>query len=102
MSTTTDDGDAANDLVSVTGRLAGYGCDAALRNQLELLRDRSREMAGCLSFDLYQDGNEPRRFVSIERWESLEEMAQALLSHDWTPIQVLMDDPIDGWALRPI
>jgi quinol monooxygenase YgiN len=42
----------------------------------------SRRDAGCVSYDLCQDADDPARFAMLEEWES-EDALKAHLGHPW-------------------
>jgi quinol monooxygenase YgiN len=57
--------------VAITVAKVGY--EDRVRTALEGLIAPVHEERGVIQYDLFQDPTEPRRFVFIERWETMEE-----------------------------
>ncbi|MBB4015113.1 MULTISPECIES: putative quinol monooxygenase [Chelatococcus] len=47
---------------------AKTGKEKELRNDLTVITEKSRKEEGNLEYDLFEDRNDPRRFVLIEHW----------------------------------
>lgn len=61
--------------------VARRGREAALREALSELTERSRAEAGCLEYTLLEDRDEPGRLSIYERWAD----TPAIDAHDRTP-----------------
>lgn len=57
--------------IAVTVAKPGY--EAKVRQALEDLIEPVRNERGFIQYDLHQDPNESRRFVFIERWETMDD-----------------------------
>ncbi|MFL9915375.1 putative quinol monooxygenase [Paraburkholderia fungorum] len=55
--------------------MAKPGYEEQVREALESIVGPTRKELGALQYDLHRDGQEPRRFVFVERWESQEALA---------------------------
>ncbi len=56
----------------VVALYAKAGREESLRRDLIQVVEPSRREEGSLSYDLFVDMNDPRRFVFVERWASAE------------------------------
>ena len=68
-------------------------------------RDISRAAEGCESFDLFQRGDDPHKFMFLERWASIEEhhdnMAKNIVaSGHLQKILPLLEGPIDNGVIE--
>ena len=67
----------------------------------------SRNAAGCESFELYQRQDEPRKFVFLERWTSLEAhhanmQANIVATGHLAKLLPLLNGPIDNGVIQPV
>ena len=86
---------------------AAAGRADELQALLEHGRDVSRAADGCESFELYRRGDDPDRFVFLERWTSIDahhaNMASNIVATGHlAKIQQVIDGPIDNGVLVPV
>jgi len=56
-------------MIRIMARItARPGCAAQLFSVLQALLEPSREEAGCLGYDLFQNEDNPQEFVTVEQW----------------------------------
>lgn len=65
-----------SELFIVVGLTAAAGKEDELRQDLSTLVEPSRNEAGNLSYDLFEDVDQPGRFVFVEGWASIQAQAQ--------------------------
>ena len=61
-----------SELFIVVGLKAKAGKEADLRRDLSVLVEPSRNEEGNIGYDLFEDQDEPGRFVFVEAWSSIE------------------------------
>ncbi|AEC19419.1 hypothetical protein PT7_0879 [Pusillimonas sp. T7-7] len=61
-----------NELFIAVGLKAKAGKEDELRRDLSALVEPSRKESGNIRYDLFEDQNEPGRFVLVEEWASIE------------------------------
>jgi quinol monooxygenase YgiN len=61
-----------SELFIVVGLKAKVGKEDELRRDLAVLVEPSRKEGGNIRYDLFEDRNEPGRFVFVEEWSSIE------------------------------
>ena len=61
-----------SELIVVVGLKAKAGKEDELRRDLSVLVEPSRNEDGNLRYDLFEDQDEPGRFVFVEEWSSVE------------------------------
>jgi quinol monooxygenase YgiN len=61
-----------SELFIVVGLKAKAGKEDELRHDLSVLVEPSRNEEGNIRYDLFEDQNEPGRFVFVEEWASVE------------------------------
>lgn len=61
-----------SELFIVVGLKAKAGKEDELRQDLSVLVEPSRKEEGNLRYELYEDQDEPGRFIFVEHWASLE------------------------------
>jgi len=56
-------------MIRIMARIKAHaGQEAALRAVLRELCTASRSESGCLSYDLFENEDDPLEFVTVERW----------------------------------
>jgi quinol monooxygenase YgiN len=78
---------------------AAEGKDAALETALRNLADAVRILAGCEGVELMRDSGNERRFVFIEKWESVEAHkagGEAISKEVRAPVGASLASPPDG------
>jgi len=78
---------------------AAVGTDAALETALRDLADKVRPLPGCEGVELLRDSGNERRFIFIEKWNSIEahkEAGKALDKEALAPVMAALDGPPDG------
>ncbi|MES1927326.1 putative quinol monooxygenase [Salinisphaera sp. T31B1] len=65
-----------SELFIVVGLKAKAGKEDELRRDLAVLVEPSRNEQGNIRYDLFEDQDEPGRFVFVEQWASVETRTQ--------------------------
>jgi quinol monooxygenase YgiN len=91
----------------VVGFCASEGNEVALQSLLLKGRDISRRAPGCESFELFRRKDDPKRFVFLETWTSIDahhrNMAENIVaSGHIANILPLLAGPIDNGVLELI
>lgn len=82
------------------------GQEQVLRATLHALMKPTRDEIGCIQYDLVEDSADPKHFMFVERWASLD----AHKAHDQTPhiktLQQILPPLIEGevkvWKLKAV
>jgi quinol monooxygenase YgiN len=86
---------------------AAEGKAEALLPLLQQGQAVSRTSEGCESFEVYQRQDDPRKFVLLERWTSLEDH-HANMRHNivetghLAKLLPLLNGPIDNGVIQPV
>lgn len=81
---------------------AAEGKDAQLETALRDLADKVRPIPGCEGVELMRDIGNERRFIFIEKWESVDAHKGAgahLPKETLAPVMATLDGPPDGGYL---
>jgi quinol monooxygenase YgiN len=70
MSNATGEDDAEVSCVAITVARSGY--EKRVRQALENLIDPVRQEPGVIQYEMYRDPKDQRRFVFVERWDTME------------------------------
>jgi quinol monooxygenase YgiN len=92
------------DVVAVIA--AKPGSEAIVENALRALVVASRGDQGCLSYDLFASDSTPGTFVTIEKWQSQEDIDVHMASSHIGDVIATAGDHFDGFpaihTLRPL
>ncbi len=82
------------------------GGEAIVEEALKTLVVASRDDRGCLSYDLFASDSTPGTFVTIERWQSQEDLDAHMASSHIADVITVAGDHFDGFpaihTLRPL
>jgi quinol monooxygenase YgiN len=70
------------DLRAVASIPAAPGSEDVIRAALSTLADASRGHQGCVSYELYESGAVPGTFLTVETWDSQDNLDAHLRSDD--------------------
>lgn len=62
----------------------------------EKMREGARQKPGCLRFDFFFHRDEPRRFVFVEEWESMDAMNAHTAQPDFGEFMAVMKPSLSG------
>lgn len=82
------------------------GSEAIVENALKVLVAASRHDHGCVSYDLFASSSTPGTFVTIEKWQSQEDLDAHMASSHIADVIATAGDHFDGFpaihTLRPL
>jgi len=82
------------------------GSEAIVEGALKALVVASRRDKGCISYDLFASESTPGTFVTIEKWESQEDIDAHMASSHIADVITTAGDHFDGFpaihTLRPL
>jgi len=80
--------------------------ERAVEAALKALADASRGDRGCISYELFASASAPATFVTIEKWESQEDIDAHMASPHMADAVTALGDYLDGFpaihTLRPL
>ncbi len=76
---------------------AKSGSDSIVEAALETLASSSRQDRGCLLYDLFASDSVPCTFVTIERWQSQEDIDAHMASSHIAEFITAAGDHLDGF-----
>jgi quinol monooxygenase YgiN len=82
------------DVVAVIA--AKPGSESIVESALKSLTQASREDAGCISYELFASDSTPGTFVTIEKWESQEDIDAHMASPHMAEAVTAAGDHFDG------
>ncbi len=92
------------DVVAVIA--AKPGSEAIVEGALRALVGPSRSDHGCISYDLFASESTPGTFVTVERWQSQEDLDAHMASSHLAEAITVAGDHFDGFpaihTLRPL
>jgi quinol monooxygenase YgiN len=85
---------------------AKSGSEQAVEAALKALTAASRGDKGCVSYELFASASVPATFVTIEEWESQEDIDAHMASPHMAEAVTALGDHLDGFpaihTLRPL
>jgi quinol monooxygenase YgiN len=85
---------------------AKSGSESIIEGALRTLASHSRNDHGCISYELFASETTPGTFVTIEKWESQEDIDAHMASPHMAEVITVAGDHFEGFPaihnLRPI